>query len=151
MAAAWPGVAAADPIIGERAPALAEQKLDDAVVLVDFFATWCEPCHQAMAALDAIARRHNVRLVVVDVGEPAATVNAWFVAHPLPPGAQVVLDPQAEGSRRWGQHRFPTTFVLGGGIIRHINRGFGSGYAVRLDRWVAGLQAPPSPPPSPSR
>jgi hypothetical protein len=104
-----------------------------------------------MTVLDAIARRRGVRLVVVDVGEAQETVEAWFAAHPLPPGAQLVLDPQAEASRRWGQHRFPTTFVLGGGTIRHINRGFGPGYAARLDRWVTGLQAPsPTPTAAPS-
>jgi hypothetical protein len=29
--------------------------------------------------------------------------------------------------------------VLADGVIRHINRGYGSGYAARLDRWVALL------------
>jgi thiol-disulfide isomerase/thioredoxin len=129
----------ADPIIGERAPSLPGQTLDDGVTLVDFFATWCEPCHQAMAALDALARRRGVKLVVVDVGEAAEAAQAFFAAHPLPPGAILVLDPKGESARRWGQHRFPTTFVLGSGVIRHINRGYGSGYAARLDRWVADL------------
>ncbi|MCA1664101.1 MAG: hypothetical protein LC659_07525, partial [Myxococcales bacterium] len=39
-------------------------------------------------------------------------------------------------AHRWGQRRFPTTFVVAGGVIKHINRGFGSGYARRLDGWV---------------
>ena len=138
-----PSLAFGDPIIGERAPPLSAEKLDDQVLLVDFFATWCEPCHLAMAALDDIARRRGVRLIVVDVGEPPETVNAWFAAHPPPPGTRVVLDPKGEAARRWGQHRFPTTFVLGMGAIRHINRGYGSGYAMRLDHWVAGLQDEP--------
>ena len=126
----------ADPIIGERAPALGDVELGKEVVLVDFFATWCGPCHEAMAALTEIATRRGVKLVVVDVGEPRERVDAWFAAHPLPTGARVVLDPRAEASQRWGQHRFPTTFVIGGGTIRHINRGFGPGYARRLDGWV---------------
>jgi len=130
-------IAYADPIIGERAPPLPEVELGKDVVIVDFFATWCGPCHEAMAALSDIAARRKVELVVVDVGEPKERVDAWFAANPLPAGARVVLDPRAEASHRWGQHRFPTTFVVGGGTIRHINRGFGPGYARRLDDWVA--------------
>ncbi len=94
-----------------------------------------------MAALDEIVKRRGVRLVVVDVGEPEARSQAWFAQHPLPAGARVVMDPQGEAGRRWGQRRFPTTFVVGGGVIRHINRGYGGGYPRRMDGWVAAEMA----------
>ena len=132
----WCGAAAADPIIGERAPPLPDVDVATGVVLVDFFATWCGPCHEAMAALDDIVKRRGVPLVVVDVGEPAERVQAFVAAHPLPAGARLVLDGNGELARRWGQHRFPTTFVLRDGVIRHINRGYGPGYARRMDGWV---------------
>ena len=132
-----PVAASADPIIGERAPPLADVDVSGGVIVVDFFATWCEPCHEAMAALDDIVKKRKVRLVVVDVGESEPRVRAWFAEHPLPEGARLVVDWNSEAAHRWGQHRFPTTFVLAGGVIRHINRGFGSGYAHRLDQWVA--------------
>ncbi len=134
-------IAWADPIIGERAPPLGADALPPGALVVDFFATWCGPCHEAMAALDEIVRRRGVALIVVDVGEPAERVRAFVAEHPLPPGARLVLDERAEASRRWGQHRFPTTFVLLDGVIKHINRGYGPGYAARLDHWVATLRA----------
>lgn len=145
LVAAAPSPAAADPIIGERAPPLGDAALPGGVVVVDFFATWCGPCHEAMAALDDLVERRGVALVVVDVGEPAERAQAWFAAHPLSAGARLVLDGDAAAAHRWGQHRFPTTFVLRDGVIRHINRGFGSGYARRLDGWVAGLQPEAKP------
>lgn len=129
----------ADPRIGDRAPALPDADVTHGVVVVDFFASWCGPCHQAMAALDTLARAHPFRLVVVDVAEPPARAHAFFAAHPLPPGARLVLDANAEIAHRWGEHRLPTTFILSAGTIRHINRGYGPGYPARLARWLEPL------------
>ncbi len=137
------GTALADPIIGERAPPLGDAALPGGVVVVDFVATGCGPCHEAMAALDDIVKRRGVALVVVDVGEPPERAQAWFAAHPLPAGARLVLDGDAAAAHRWGQRRFPTTFVLDtGGVVRHINRGYGPGYPARMAGWIRGLLPP---------
>jgi thiol-disulfide isomerase/thioredoxin len=146
--------ARADLLIGEHAKpldlpdlegnVLTTQALAGKVAVVDFFATWCGPCHEAMAALDAIVRAEpRVQLVVVDVGEDPEVVRAFFQKRPLPPGTRVVLDRRAEASHAWGQKRFPTTFILdGSGFVRHINRGYGPGYAARMQRWLRTTLAP---------
>ena len=117
------------------------QQLQGRVTAVDFFATWCGPCHEAMAALDQIARSEpRLQLVIVDVGEDPAVVRAFFAQHPPPPGARVVIDRDGSAGRRWGQRRFPTTFLLdAGGVVRHINRGYGPGYGARIANWVRTL------------
>jgi len=143
-------LAQAAPQIGNDAPAFELPGLDGAsvrgealrgrVLVVDFFATWCGPCHQAIAALDKIVRGKDVQLVIVDVGEDPATVRAFFASSPPPAGARVALDRSGAVARSFGQNRFPTTFLIdAGGAIRHINRGYGSGYAARIAGWLAAM------------
>jgi thiol-disulfide isomerase/thioredoxin len=152
--------ACADPKIGEAAPALdlpaldgknrlSTLKPDRPVTIVDFFATWCGPCHLALEALDQLAASlgEQATLLVVDVGEDRDTVAAFFSAHPLRSRARVLLDPDEAAGRRWGRHRFPTTFLVDDrGVIRHINRGYGPGYSERLERWARSMLPAPSPP-----
>jgi cytochrome c biogenesis protein CcmG/thiol:disulfide interchange protein DsbE len=145
------------PVVGSSAPALDLEtlagrplpgaQLGGQVTIVAFFATWCQPCHRALADLAAI--RSGVvaptRMIVIAVGEEAETLRRFLAAHPLPAGAELALDVDGAAARRWGQDRFPTTFLVdGSGIIRHINRGWGPGYRERIDRWLREM-APPKP------
>jgi cytochrome c biogenesis protein CcmG/thiol:disulfide interchange protein DsbE len=115
------------------------EDLKGRVTAVDFFATWCGPCQLALEALEEIAQKEpRLQLVIVDVGEDPQLVRAFFAQHKV--SARVLIDRGGEAGRRWGQKRFPTTFVLdAAGVVRHINRGYGSGYPARLAGWIRGL------------
>jgi thiol-disulfide isomerase/thioredoxin len=166
-----PSPSVAAPLIGDAAPPLDLPSLDpnranatlgprQSIVprpghiwVVDFFATWCGPCLKATVALDEVLRPlgDRVTLIVVDVNQPAAMVQAHFQKQALPKSALLVLDSDGQAAKRWGQDRFPTTFLIDErGVIAHINRGYGPGYQARMERWLRAMLSPPSSP-SPSR
>ena len=123
-----------------------EDNLQGRVTVVDFFASWCEPCKEGLSEILAIREKLGPRfaLVIVAVEGDAPDLKAFFVEHPLPAGTTVALDRDGMLARAFGEDRLPTTFFLDDkAIIRHINRGHGSGYRTRATRWLSETIAAP--------
>jgi len=83
------------------------------VVLVNFWATWCEPCRDEMPSLARLRASLGGRLVVlaVNYGESKPRV-ADFLAR-LGVDLPVLLDPNREAPRAWRVRVLPTSFVVG--------------------------------------
>lgn len=83
------------------------------VVLVHFFATWCEPCVREMASLQRLAtttRGKPLAILAVDVAEVDLRVRAFFAKQPV--DFTILLDRDRAVSKSWDVTALPTTFVL---------------------------------------
>lgn len=129
--------AAADlvPASGARPPALALADLSGArhdltqykgkVVLVNFWATWCEPCRAEMPSMDQLRERYSdgsFVVLAVNVDEPEQRIRAFLRRVPL--SFQVLLDPGMRATREWNARILPTSYLIGrDGRIRYSARG----------------------------
>jgi thiol-disulfide isomerase/thioredoxin len=85
-------------------------------VLLNFWATWCEPCREEMPALHRLAVRgegFGMKVLTVAVADNAKRVDE-FLWEILPPKASlpVVHDREQVISRAWGVTMLPTTLLL---------------------------------------
>ena len=146
---------AARPHVGDSLPAFEARTLAGGsvrgdnlrgqVTVVEFFASWCEPCKESLSEILAIRKTFGnpFGLIVVAVEGDVAPLKDFFAGHPLPAGTAVALDGDGVLARTFGEDRLPTIFFLDTRMfIRHINRGHGSGFRERARRWLSALLAP---------
>ena len=82
-------------------------------VLLNFWASWCEPCRAEMPALEALARRHQaegLQVMAVNFREQDAAV-ARFLEH-TPLSLPVLLDRSGDAARAFGVRIFPSTAAI---------------------------------------
>ena len=84
----------------------------DGIVLVHFFATWCEPCREELPALARFANRggSSVKVLAISVAEVDGRVQRFVASMPVT--FPVLLDRDRGVARSWQVATLPTTFVL---------------------------------------
>jgi len=83
------------------------------VVVVDFWATWCGPCHIQARILEPIQHDYQgkgVQFLATNVGEDEATVRSFLKEKPFP--YPVLLDSESTVSGNFGIYALPTLMVI---------------------------------------
>jgi thiol-disulfide isomerase/thioredoxin len=84
------------------------------VVLVNFWATWCEPCREEMPSIQRLRERFADKpfaVLMVNLDEPEARVRRYVQEARL--DLPVVLDPGKRVTSQWGVRILPATFLIG--------------------------------------
>jgi len=112
---AWPRDKAAPPLPPEALDGIAPRLSDlhGQVVLLNFWATWCEPCRAEMPSLQRLARERaaaGLRVIGVNYQERADSIRNFLdkLALDMP----VLLDRDGAAARAWTPRVFPSTVVV---------------------------------------
>jgi thiol-disulfide isomerase/thioredoxin len=84
------------------------------VVLVNFWATWCEPCREEMPSMRALQQRlagQPLEVLAVNYGEAASRVKEFLARERL--DLSVLLDPGQQVARAWRVRVLPASFLVG--------------------------------------
>jgi thiol-disulfide isomerase/thioredoxin len=84
------------------------------VVLINFWATWCEPCRQEMPSIQRLRDRlagKPFAVLAVNVDEPDARVRRFLKQTGL--DLPILMDPDKVVTREWGVRVLPVTFIVG--------------------------------------
>jgi peroxiredoxin len=117
---------------GQRGPAFTLAALDgrrasletwkDRLAILNFWATWCQPCTDEMASLEALWQDYRARGLVVigasvDRGAPRPLIDPYVKNLKLT--FPILLDPDMKTAGAWRVTGIPTTFVIrpGGEVV----------------------------------
>jgi thiol-disulfide isomerase/thioredoxin len=89
------------------------RKLEGRVVVVNFWATWCEPCIAEMPSLQRLRERlrgKRLEILAVNYAESPEKVKAFLAKSRI--DLPVLLDPSKEAADAWNAKGLPMTFVV---------------------------------------
>ena len=107
------------------------------VVVLDFWASWCEPCRKELPELGKIAKDYAGRgVAVLTVNIDKERQNAERLSRLLGVTVEVLLDPAGSVAGTYDLPKMPTSFVIDRkGLVRFVHAGFeGAPDVARLRR-----------------
>jgi cytochrome c biogenesis protein CcmG/thiol:disulfide interchange protein DsbE len=144
---------ASHPLLGNPAPVFtldsANNKgkvslagLNGKVVIVDFWATWCEPCKKSFPKLQDLYVKYKasgLQIVALSEDDDKGGIPEFGTSY----GAEFPLlwdGPDKGVAGKWVPGAMPSTFILDRkGVVRFLHRGYHDGEEVEIEKEVKGL------------
>jgi len=129
------------PVGGNRSEPITLADFKGHLLILEFWATWCGPCHQAREELTLLHKEfadRGLRILAVSTEQPEV-VEKFIKAHPVP--YQVGVDPLRAISLKYPCGGIPTSYIIDS---KGLVRAFGN---TPPRNYIAQLMAPGTDPP----
>ncbi|MDR0842324.1 MAG: TlpA family protein disulfide reductase [Acidobacteriota bacterium] len=111
------------------------------IVLLDFWATWCEPCRMTMPVVEKLSKEYpdDLVLLAVNLQETRDDVAPYVAEQGI--HSRVLLDEQGTVGGAYGTEVIPMQFLIDReGIVRDIKAGFAPSMAAQLRSQIEQLR-----------
>ena len=124
------------PVLGQSAQQISLGNYAGKPLIVNFFASWCEPCQKETPLLARFYRAEHARVAIVGLDENDTQANATSFTHKEGVSYPVGFDPEVTAASAYGVAGLPQTFFLD---ARHriVDRVFGAVTQADLNRGIA--------------
>ncbi len=114
------------------------------VVLLDVWATWCEPCRDALPLYEQLAKEYGARglkVYALNVDEDERAIPAFVAETKL--NLPILVDANAQvAERTLGVKMMPTTFIIDRqGVVRFVHEGFAEAFLQKYQTEIEQLLA----------
>jgi thiol-disulfide isomerase/thioredoxin len=140
---AWPAGRPTPPVAlpAWEGPAWRLEDQRGQVVVLNFWASWCEPCRAEMPSLELLAQRHErdrLQVLAVNFRETDAAIRRFLGTMPLT--VPVLRDADGGVAKAWGVRIFPSTAVIGrDGRAAFIVTGEVDWTGAQARQWIASV------------
>ncbi len=127
--------------------------LQAGVMIVDFWASWCQPCRTALPELNAIGQRYTaggVQIVAVNIDKRQAAADEFLKTNVPSPTMTLLRDPGGAGLASYGASGLPALYVVDQhGVVRLVESGFTVEKLRDVEALVSSLLSGGELPPAP--
>lgn len=119
-------------------PTSAAEHINGKLVLLDFWASWCEPCKDSLPFFAELENRYSkqgLQVIAVSVDEDLKAANAFVAKNKLP--LKFLWDENKRVAKNLGLMAIPTTLLVDkSGKIIYQERGFSGSSKTKLEDQV---------------
>ena len=124
------------PVLGHSGQKVALSDYAGRPLIVNFFASWCEPCQQETPLLARFYRTEHGRVAIVGLDENDVIGSATSFTRKEGVGYPVGFDPEVIAASAYGVAGLPQTFFLNA-KHRIVDRIFGAVTLADINRGIA--------------